>query len=96
MWLISALGLALLVGAAVVAIRWIQSEKAVGTDGRGDWEKTLVDCRDLRDRGGLSEEEFRKIQAFVEPRIRTAAPDAAESRKAIPERVDPDHDHERT
>ena len=52
---------------AVFAIRawWLKSG-----DDRGDWAKTLADCKNLRDEGVLSEEEYRKIRTLVEPRLR--------------------------
>ena len=56
--------------AAVLAIRawWLQSG-----DDRGDWAKTLTEYKNLRDEGGLSEEEYRKIRTLVEPRLRGSA-----------------------
>jgi hypothetical protein len=46
-----------------------------GGAGRGDWEKTLVGYKNLRDEGVLSEEEFRKIRTLVEPHARTGTPE---------------------
>ena len=59
---------------AIVAIRraWLRSQ-----DDRTEWERTLGDYKNLRDRGVLSEQEYRNIRTLVEPRTRlgTPAPD---------------------
>ena len=68
------LALSLLVGAGIVAIVTIRRRWLAAGDDRGDWEKTLVECRNLRDEGVLSEEEFRKIRTLVEPRTRIGMP----------------------
>lgn len=75
-FLISAVLLGLLVAvgiAAIVAVRswWLDS----GAD-HGDWESSLVGYKNLRDKGVLSEEEYRKISTLVEPHVR---PDTKES-----------------
>ena len=72
-FLISAVLLGLLVAigiAAIVAVRswWLQS----GSDD-GDWESSLVGYKNLRDKGVLSEEEYRKISTLVEPHVRRDA-----------------------
>ena len=67
--------LGLLVGFGVVAIVMIRSWWLRPGDGRGDWERTLTDCKNLRDSGVLSEEEYRKIRTLVEPRTRIGAPE---------------------
>ena len=69
-YLISALLLGLFVAlgiAAIVAVRswWLEPE----TD-HGDWESSLVGYKNLRDKGELSEEEYRKISTLVEPHVR--------------------------
>jgi hypothetical protein len=69
-FLISAVLLGLLVAigiAAIVAVRswWLDS----GAD-HGDWESSLVGYKNLRDKGVLSEEEYRKISTLVEPHVR--------------------------
>ena len=73
-FLVSAVVLGLLVAAGIaviVAVRswWLQS----GTD-HGDWESALVGYKNLRDKGVLSEEEYRKITTLVEPHVRNDAP----------------------
>lgn len=47
----------------------------MGESGRGDWENMLADCKNLRDEGVLSEEEFRKVRTLVEPRTRSGTPE---------------------
>jgi hypothetical protein len=76
-FLVSAVLLGLLVAvgiAAIVAVRswWLEP----GAD-HGDWENSLVGYKNLRDKGVLSEEEYRKISTLVEPprRLDTNAPD---------------------
>jgi hypothetical protein len=74
-FLISAVLLGLLVAigiAAIVAVRswWLQP-----SSDHGDWESSLVGYKNLRDKGVLSEEEYRKISTLVEPHVR---PDAKE------------------
>jgi hypothetical protein len=62
------LGLLVAVGiAAIVAVRswWLDP----GAD-HGDWESSLVGYKNLRDKGVLSEEEYRKISTLVEPHVR--------------------------
>jgi hypothetical protein len=75
-FLVSAVLLGLLVAvgiAAIVAVRswWLEP----GAD-HGDWENSLVGYKNLRDKGVLSEEEYRKISTLVEPHVR---PDTKES-----------------
>jgi len=70
-FLISAVLLGLLVAvgiAAIVAVRswWLDSEAD-----HGDWESSLVGYKNLRDKGVLSEEEYRKISTLVEPHVRS-------------------------
>jgi hypothetical protein len=67
------LGLLVAVGiAAIVAVRswWLDP----GAD-HGDWESSLVGYKNLRDKGVLSEEEYRKITTLVEPHVRTELTD---------------------
>lgn len=79
--LTTVLVLAVLVGAGIVAIVTIRRRWLAAGDDRGDWEKTLVECRNLRDEGVLSEEEFRKIRTLVEPRTRVGMPDPRNIRR---------------
>lgn len=67
-FLISALMLAALVAAGVVVIVTIRSRyRGSGAEG-GDWESALAGYKNLRDKGVLSDEEYRKIRTLVEPR----------------------------
>jgi len=61
-----------------------------GGAGRGDWEKTLVNCKNLRDEGVLSEEEFRKIRTLVEPHARTGRPELRARQWPRPDPVGPE------
>jgi len=60
---------------AVTVIVVVRSRLRRVDDDRGDWEKTLVEWRNLRDEGVLSEEEYRKVRTLVEPRTRIGTPD---------------------
>lgn len=73
-YLASVLLLALVVGAGIVAIVTIRGRWLASGDDRGDWEKSLVDYKNLRDEGVLTEEEYRKIRTLVEPRLRIGRP----------------------
>jgi hypothetical protein len=69
-FLASLLMLGLLVGLGAVAIVMIRSRWLRAGEDHGGWEKTLVDCKNLRDAGELTEDEYRKITMLVEPRTR--------------------------
>jgi hypothetical protein len=79
----SLLVLGLLVALGVVAIVMIRSRWLKTGDDHGDWEKTLVDCKNLRDTGLLTEDEYRKIRTLVEPRVRFGSPDSSASRPSV-------------
>jgi hypothetical protein len=74
--------LAIAVGGGIAAI-WAarrslllaSGDAETGLADHGDWEKTLVDYKNLRDEGVLSEEEFRRIRTLVEPRTRLGVPE---------------------
>jgi len=72
--LTSVLLLSLLVGLGVVVIVMIRARWLDQGEDHGGWEKTLVDYRNLRDAGVLSDEEYRKIKTLVEPRTRLGTP----------------------
>jgi hypothetical protein len=62
------LGLLVAIGVAVITAfrsRWLEPRAD-----HGDWESSLVTYRNLRDKGVLSEEEYRKISTLVEPYVR--------------------------
>ena len=71
---------AVLAGAAVIML--VQKAMTKPADDRGDWVKTLVEYKNLRDDGVLSEEEFRKIRTLVEPRSRRDGPERPGGRPA--------------
>jgi hypothetical protein len=73
-YVVSALLLVLVLAAGLVAIVMIRARWLASGDNRGDWERTLVSCRNLRDEGVLSEEEYRKIRTLVEPRLGMGRP----------------------
>ena len=74
---VSSLLLLLLVGAGILAITVVRSRMLDGTpasgtgSGHGDWESALAKYKNLRDKGVLSDEEYRKITALVEPHVPT-------------------------
>lgn len=74
--------------AAIVAIRsWWRREQT----GRGDWESALAGYRDLRDRGVLSEAEFRKIGTLVEPYVRTMPMATSRVMPPVADKAESDH-----
>ena len=87
-FLLSSLLLGVLVAVGVAAIVKIRSWWQSGPEDRDDWESTLAEYKGLRDRGMLSDEEFRKIRTLVEPRVRSVP--MAPSRDVVPaaERAD--------
>jgi hypothetical protein len=87
-FLLSSLLLGVLVAVGVAAIVRIRSWWQPGPEDRDDWESTLAEYKDLRDRGMLSDEEFRKIRTLVEPRVQSMP--MAPSRDVMPaaERAD--------
>jgi len=76
-FLISSLVLVLLVGAGVLAITFVRSRlldqrlSSGPGSGHGDWESALAGYKNLRDKGVLSDEEYRKITTLVEPHVRS-------------------------
>ena len=68
-FLTSALLLALFVGAGIVAIVITRSRYRGRGAAGGDWESALAEYKNLRDKGVLSDEEYRKIRTLVEPRV---------------------------
>ena len=74
-FLVTTVMLALVVAAGAGAIVMIRKRALRQADDRGDWERTLVEYKNLRDEGVLSEEEFRKIRTLVEPRMRSGMPE---------------------
>jgi hypothetical protein len=68
-FLISAFLLAAFVAAGIVLIVTIRSRFRRLDGDHGSWETTLAEYKNLRDKGVLSAEEYRKIRTLVEPRI---------------------------
>lgn len=79
---INFVALAAVLAGAVVAIIWVR-RRWVGLDGVGgfagtdgeEWQDALLEYRNLRDEGVLSEEEFRRIRTLVGPKIRSDTPE---------------------
>jgi hypothetical protein len=94
-YLASVLLLTLVVAVGVVAIVTIRARWLAPGDDRGDWEKTLVDYKNLRDEGVLSEEEYRKIRTLVEPQLRLGRP-GLPGRRRPPTGKPPGPDNQRT
>ncbi len=71
-FLFSAIVLAAFVATGIAVIVKIRShyrdaDADRGDLGRGQWENALVGYKNLRDKGVLSDEEYRKIRTLVEP-----------------------------
>ena len=78
-FVVSAALLALLVAGGIAAIVAIRSRWLRPGDDHGDWETALVGYKNLRDKGVLSEEEYRKISTLVDPHVRVES--------SVPDRV---------
>ena len=72
-FLISAVLLGLIVAIGIAAIVAVRSWWLEPSADHGDWESSLVGYKNLRDKGVLSEEEYRKISTLVEPLVRRDA-----------------------
>jgi len=68
-FLISALGLTAFVAVGVIVLVTIRARFRRADADQGSWETTLAGYRNLRDKGVLTAEEYRKIKTLVEPRI---------------------------
>ena len=75
-FLISAVLLGLFVALGIAAIVAVRSWWLEPSADHGVWESSLVGYKNLRDKGELSEEEYRKISTLVEPLVR---PDTKQS-----------------
>lgn len=84
--------LAIALGAGVGAVWWVRGWLRRSSDDHGDWEKTLVDWRNLRDAGVLTAEEYRKLRTLVEPRTRIGTPDSGVRRRPAAGASGPDHE----
>ena len=63
----SAAALIVLLGLGIAIIVKVRSWTSESSDNPDRWETTLADYRNLRNKGVLSEEEYRKIRTLVEP-----------------------------
>jgi hypothetical protein len=79
--------LVVVVGAGAGVIVMVRRSWSRVEDDRAEWERTLGDYKNLRDRGVLNEQEYRKIRTLVEPRTRlgTPAPDGRHLPAAEPD-----------
>lgn len=66
-FLVSAAVLVAFVAAGVAAIVAIRARFRRADAGQESWETTLAGYRNLRDKGVLTAEEYRKIKTLVEP-----------------------------
>ena len=90
--LTTAILLAVVLGAGVYAVAKIRTWLRRPGNDHGDWERTLVDWRNLRDEGVLTEEEYRKVRTLVEPLTRIGTPDPGTRRRPAQGRSGPDHE----
>lgn len=60
--------LAAFVAAGIAAIVTIRARFRAANADHGSWETALAEYRNLRDKGVLTAEEYRKIRTLVEPR----------------------------
>ena len=68
-FLTSSLLLAAFVAAGVIAIVVLRGRLRKPDTDHGSWETALAEYKNLRDKGVLTAEEYRKIRTLVEPRI---------------------------
>lgn len=85
--------IALVAGGIAVIVATREKSRGGGVD-HGDcdetWEQTLAEYKNLRDRGVLSEDEYRRIKTFVDPSARTSATNANEPSAISAERTTPE------
>jgi hypothetical protein len=86
--------LAVVVAAGAGAIVTVRRSWLRGRDDRAEWERTLGDYKNLRDRGVLSEQEYRNIRTLVEPRTRLGMPSPAGRPQPAVEPDGPTHGRE--
>ena len=82
--LAGALLLGVLIGIGIVAIVIIRSWSRRSSADRGDWESVLSDYKNLRDKGVLSEEEYRKIRTLVNPHLQSGTTPATNAGQNAP------------
>ena len=88
----TAILLAVVLGASVYAVARLRAWLRQPGEDHGDWEKTLVDWRNLRDEGVLTEEEYRKVRTLVEPLTRIGTPDPGTRHRPATGPSGPDHE----
>ena len=87
-----AIVLAAVLAGGAVATMVVRRWRRRTADDRADWERTLVEWRNLRDEGVLTEEEFRKVRTLVEPRTRIGMPDPRSRPRPAAGTSGPDHE----
>jgi len=80
-FLVSAFVLGLLVAGGIAAIVAVRSWWRRSSDDHGDWESALVGYKNLRDKGVVSEDEYRKISTRIEPYVRVDASQSGRSQR---------------
>jgi hypothetical protein len=84
---------ALVAGGIAVIVATREKARGTGAD-RGDcdetWEQTLAEYKNLRDRGVLSEDEYRRIKTFVDPSARTTLTNSSDLPAISAERTTPE------
>ncbi len=90
--LVIAVLLAAAVGGGVFVLWKARSWLRQPPTDHGDWERTLVDWRNLRDEGVLTEEEYRKVRTLAEPRTRVGTPDPGTRKRPATGPSGPDHE----
>ena len=85
--------IALVAGGIAVIVATREKSRGGGADhGVCDetWEQTLAEYKNLRDRGVLSEDEYRRIKTFVDPSARTSPTNENEPSAISAERTTPE------
>lgn len=93
-FLLSAALLAIVVAVGVAAIVTIRDRWLRSTNDQADWERTLAGCKNLRDEGVLTAEEFRNIRTLVEPRTRIGVPVLDGRQQPVGDAAGSKHDRE--
>ena len=86
---VAALLVLLAIGVAIIVkVRGWTGESSGNPD---RWESTLADYRNLRNKGVLSDEEYRKIRTLVEPGSRgSVSSQEGDAVEALPQRREPE------
>jgi len=74
-YLLSVAALLVLLAVGIAIIVKVRSWLGESSGNPDHWESTLADYRNLRNKGVLNEEEYRKIRTLVEPRTRLGVPE---------------------